>query len=613
VLRDGTNLHSDAAFSPDGRLLAVPAIYVDEAGLPRGRLLVWDVATRALVTAVESPAGGLTTAAFSADGSRLFTQGGIVIDGPMRNEVVVWDTANWTARPAWVISEEYVADRTFVVSADGSVAAQPLPDGTVVTSRTSDRAAVGPPFAPEGGRITAVALSADGAVMAVATDDGAVLLVDSTTAGVQRRLDVPESAVSAMEISRDGALLAAGRLDGRTQLYDIATGEAAGPPLTASASEITDVSFSADGTRLVSVSTDRTGAFWRLDGGRAIGTALPSEAAVTEVAFTADGSRVVSGALDGSITVRDTSTGATTATVRAPGEVLSVSVSPNQPQLAAGTTAGVVRAALDGSAVRTFDVGTGWVNQVAFSPDGQNLAVALDRTSGDQSSHGPGTGAIVFTDARRPIELDEAPIGVAYSPDGSLLAVVTGNNVLHLFTAADGAEIEPPIENVDGLITSVAFRPDGERLAIGVITGAVRQYDVATHEAVGELLDGDPNGIFGVAYSPDGAVLAGTSLGFSTTRLWDANSGATLGTRLVGGRVPYSYQMITVEHPMASRPAFSPDGRMIAAPGWTGATVLWNLDPAQWRAAACNIVGRELTAEEWVRYLPDRTERALCS
>ena len=178
---------------------------------------------------------------------------------------------------------------------------------------------------------------------------------------------------------------------------------------------------------------------------------------------------------------------------------------------------------------------------------------------------------------------------------------------------ADGAEIEPPIENVDGLITSVAFRPDGERLAIGVITGGVRQYDVATHEPVGEMLDGDPNGIFGVAYSPDGAVLAGTSLGFSTTRLWDASTGATLGTRLVGGRVPYSYQTFSVEHLMASRPAFSPDGRMIAAPGWTGATMLWNLDPDRWRTAACRIVGRELTAEEWARYLPARNARALCS
>jgi hypothetical protein len=40
--------------------------------------------------------------------------------------------------------------------------------------------------------------------------------------------------------------------------------------------------------------------------------------------------------------------------------------------------------------------------------------------------------------------------------------------------------------------------------------------------------------------------------------------------------------------------------------------VLWNLDPSSWRTAACSIAGRELTDEEWDRYLPGRQYRALC-
>ena len=95
-------------------------------------------------------------------------------------------------------------------------------------------------------------------------------------------------------------------------------------------------------------------------------------------------------------------------------------------------------------------------------------------------------------------------------------------------------------------------------------------------------------------------------------KLWNANTGAALGTRLTGGRVPYSYQTFAVTYPMGSRPAFSPTDDLLAAPGFTGASVLWDLDPARWREAACAIAGRELTPEEWERYLPSRDPHRLC-
>jgi len=63
---------------------------------------------------------------------------------------------------------------------------------------------------------------------------------------------------------------------------------------------------------------------------------------------------------------------------------------------------------------------------------------------------------------------------------------------------------------------------------------------------------------------------------------------------------------------MASRPAFSPSGEALAAPGFTGASVLWDLRPATWLDAACRMAGRDLTAEEWARYLPGRAQRAVC-
>ena len=36
------------------------------------------------------------------------------------------------------------------------------------------------------------------------------------------------------------------------------------------------------------------------------------------------------------------------------------------------------------------------------------------------------------------------------------------------------------------------------------------------------------------------------------------------------------------------------------------------LDPAQWLALACTIAGRDLTQEEWDRYLPGTPYRPVC-
>ncbi len=624
VLRNGDDISLSAAISPDGRWLAVPAVHRTADGLVAGRLHVWDLLSRTLHRTVESPAGALTSAAFSADGTRLFTQGGPASDRPPKDEVVVWDAASWTPASIWPLHEHYSGDRTFVMSRDGALAALPLPDGTVAAFRTADRTPLGRPLDVASltdddiGFITDVALGTDDTTMAVATEAAGVFIVDAATGALERHIDVAESAVSTLELSPDGALLATGRLDGRTQLYDVVTGDPLGSPLAASASAITDVSFDADGTRLATTGLDRTGALWRLDGTRSIGIALRGqETAVTEAAFNTDGSRLVTGALDGTVVVRDGGSGDVLTTIPVEGEVLSVDVDPARPRLAAGGSETLLVAGLDGQHRRSIDVG-GRATEIAFSPDGRILAVAIDGSREPFESSGPGSGAVRFVDpdsgaaAAPTIELNEPAIGLAYSRDGRTVGVITYNNLLHLYSVADGRESGPPIENVDSPITSLDFSPDGARVAVGLASGAVRQYDLGTHEPVGGLLEGDPNGVYGVAYSPDGTLLVGTTLGFSTTQLWDARSGVLLGTRLTGGRVPYSYQTFVVDHLIGSRPAFSPSGDSLMAPGFPGASVLWNLDPSSWRTAACSIAGRELTDEEWDRYLPGRQHRALC-
>ena len=293
---------------------------------------------------IHSPAGALTSAAFSADGDTLITQGGPRPGGRFGTEVVLWDTRTWRPRgDPLVVNPEYSGDRTVAVSADGELLAVPLSSGGVRVWSSSARkpvATLPATTAP----VTALAFAPDASALAIGDDGGGVRFLDPRTAKSKAKpLALSESSPVAIEYSPEGSRVAVGRPDGRTQIFGIESGEQLGPPLAANASAINDVSFSADGSLLATAGLDRTGALWRLDGNRAIGTVFRGQkGAITEAAYTPDGTVVLTAGADGSVAARDPETGSIARRFRLGGEVLSAAVSPDGSTLAAGGTAGRV-------------------------------------------------------------------------------------------------------------------------------------------------------------------------------------------------------------------------------------------------------------------------------
>jgi WD40 repeat protein len=134
----------------------------------------------------------------------------------------------------------------------------------------------------------------------------------------------------------------------------------------------------------------------------------------------------------------------------------------------------------------------------------------------------------------------------------------------------------------------VAFSPDGRLLATGGDDGTPRLWDATTRQPVGDPLSGHTDTVLAVAFSPDGRLLA-TGEHDGTVRLWDT------GTRQPVGD-PFSGHTDWV-----NAVAFSPDGRLLATAGDGPARL--SATPQTWIERSCALVSRNLSQDEWVRYV----------
>ncbi len=196
---------------------------------------------------------------------------------------------------------------------------------------------------------------------------------------------------------------------------------------------------------------------------------------------------------------------------------------------------------------------------VAYSPDGRivassgfNEAIILwDLKTGKQLS-------VLRSDNPAPIRT------VAFSPDGQLLAAGDDKNQIVLWDMKTLKTLGEPLSGHTDTIRGIAFSPNGKTLASASADHTIRLWNVVDHQPIGEPFTGHSDIVYSVDFNPDGKMLVSGSVD-RTVRLWNVETGKQIGDPLTG----HTGYVKSV--------AFSPDGQLVASGSTDESIILWDV------------------------------------
>ncbi len=278
--------------------------------------------------------------------------------------------------------------------------------------------------------------------------------------------------------------------------------------------------FSADETKVVTASADKTARVWDVTTGQSLVPPLAHDGPVLTAEFSRDGERILTASIDGTARIWEARTGRLLSVLRHDGIVSGARFSPD------GTRA--VTASYDRTA-RIWDARSGQpigsplkhergLTSAVFSPDGERIMT----TSQDKTARlWNGRTGEPLSD---PLPHESRPGSAEFSPDGKLVATDTWDGYLQFWDARTGQTKFKPIF-VNNIIWRARFSPDSKRIAIAVGATA-RVWDVESGQPSSPSIAHDEQ-VSDVQFSPDGEMVVSTA-GDGMARLWNATTGKIL-------------------------------------------------------------------------------------
>lgn len=595
------------AFSPDGHLLASGSYK---------EIILWDVTDPQSPTPIgepiTGPAGWVMSIAFTPDGETM-------VSGDWGNSIILWDISD-PSRPSQI-------GQPITVHTDHVRIVAISPDGTKLASGSSDESAIIWDITDLANPIQITQLKALNSVNnLVFSQDGSILFstdwrtiivwdISNPTASELHSLTDHDDWINDMKLNADGSKLVSVSDDGLIILWDLSNPREPkkfGGPLSGHSSEVSTVSFDPTGNFIATAGTDRTVRLWKVDDPRVpLQLSKPISADtgyVGEMVFAENGNILIS-AGDEQFKLWDISNPEAPSLLSAQssahsGGLEAMDFNPARNILATGS---------DDTTIALWDISDprhptqigddisveSKVWGLAFSPDGHWLA-----SGGDTSK------LILWdvSDPEAPIRAselsghDEAIWTVAFSPNGTLLASGGDDNTIILWDVSKHdapKQISTPLEGHSEWISSLDFSADGNILASGSGDNTVILWDVSNPKnpgRIGQSLFAHTDDIRSVSLSPDARLLASGSED-KTIILWD----------ITDPLLPIQLGTPISEHTaLINRVVFGgPDGNILATGDRSATIRLWKVDFQSLYEQECIAAGRNITRDEWAKYLPD--------
>jgi WD40 repeat protein/serine/threonine protein kinase len=372
-----------------------------------------------------------------------------------------------------------------------------------------------------GARITALHFGPDGSKLVTGDDRGTIKVWESTPAGqwnASKTLtgDPLPAAVSSLAIAPDGRLLAAGFGRGPTlSVWNLADGQRQAPFRGSRGEQLGGLAFSPQADLLAAAYDHREEhgiLLWDVASRQLKPAVLPSLESVAQVVFSPNGRHLAATCGDGGIVVYDTLTFQRRLFVAGYNPV-GVAFSPDSQLLAIPS--------IQFGVVRLWNVSTnrevavlshpGDPRWVEFSSDGRALVTAHPRSVRIWNLAGDGEKVLLSGH-------EGGVPGIAFSPDGKLLASVGKDRTATIWDPATG-RILHRLTAFGGVLHAVAFSPDSRLLAIGDRIGGIHIWEVGSWQELPVPAHRTGHEIWSLAFSPDGRYFAACGLPSGLT-LW---------------------------------------------------------------------------------------------